>query len=156
MSKIAFHPHTQAGVRIIELIDEIMRLNGRWLSMAKVLAEGTELRSMTGGLVLVAVVCAAESPTVARIARSLGYSRQAVQKQANKLAELGYIRFEDNPRHKRAKQLLPTKTGIAAYELGNAASVQWADRMGSEMGERELARTVSMLCRVRRPARSAA
>lgn len=147
---LTFNSHTRSGELVIGLVDELMRLHGRWLSVAKALTDGTQLHSMTSGLVLSAVVCAQEPPTVARIARSLGYSRQAIQRIANDLETLGYIRFEDNPHHKRAKQLVPTPAGQQAYNRSNDASVEWADQMGSELGEAELAQTVSMLRRIRR------
>lgn len=147
---IYFNPHTKAGTHAIELIDELMRLNGRWLTMAKILSHGTEIRSMSRGLVLSAVVCAKEPPTVAKIARSLGQSRQAVQRVADCLAELGYIHYQENPKHKRAKLLQATEEGLAAYDVGNAASVEWADHMGSALGEKDLAQTVHLLRKVRR------
>ncbi|MDY0011264.1 MAG: MarR family transcriptional regulator [Rhodocyclaceae bacterium] len=147
---IRFNPHTRAGGLVIELVDELMRLHGRWMSLARNLSNGTQIHSMTSGLVLASVVCAVEPPTVARIARSLGYSRQAIQRVADELERLGYIRYQDNPHHKRAKLLLASEEGLAAYNRSNDASVEWADKMGTTLGEGDLFQTVATLRRVRR------
>lgn len=142
--------HTPVGAHVVELIDEVLRLRGRLLSATRNLTAGTGIRSLSQGLVLNAVVRAKEPPTVARIGRSLGYTRQAIQRVADELAAAGYLRFEDNPHHKRAMQLVATGRGLTAYRQSNDASVEWADRAGSALGKRELARTVTMLRRIRR------
>lgn len=147
---ISFDPHTNAGIRVVELYDELLRLHGRLLSVSKAMASGTELRSMTRVLVLSSVVSSSEPPTVARIARSLGYTRQAIQRIADELAELGYLEFQDNPHHKKAMQLVATKEGMAAYQRSNDATVGWADRMGTALGEAQLTSTVDTLRQVRR------
>lgn len=138
-----------AGSQVVELIDEVFRLRGRLLVATRNLSEGTLMRGLTQGLVLAAVVRANEPPTVARIGRSLGFTRQAIQRAADELAALGYLRFEANPHHKRAWQLVATEHGMAAYERSNDASVAWADRVGTDLGQPELRRTVANLRRIR-------
>ena len=99
----------QRSSRVIveELVDEILRLRGRVLSQARDMNEKRGLGGYSQGLILTAVVRAVEPPTVAKIARSLGLTRQSVQRTANELAERELVVFEDNPHHKRAKQLVP-------------------------------------------------
>ncbi len=51
------------------------------------------------------------STTVARAARRLGLTRQAVQKTANELAAAGLIEFRDNPDHKSSPLIFVTEKG---------------------------------------------
>lgn len=53
--------------------------------------------------------------TVPDIAASLGVSRQFVQTVCNDLLMLGFLKFKDNPRHKRSKIVSPTDQGLAAF-----------------------------------------
>lgn len=53
-----------------------------------------------------------EQYTVSQIGRMIGHRRQAVQRAAIAIEKLGLIKFVDNPNHKRAPLLLPTKKGI--------------------------------------------
>ncbi len=73
------------------------------------------------GLVLVSVVGADHPQTVPQIGRALGSSRQVIGRAANRLEELGFIRKLNNPDHKTAPLLEPTREG-RAYEnqLGSA------------------------------------
>ena len=60
----------------------------------------------------VALNAAAEAPaTVAEISRRFGFARQSVQRVADLLVEDGLAVYEDNPRHRRAKLLVPTRRG---------------------------------------------
>lgn len=141
---------TPAGKVVAELIDEVLRLRGRVLSTTREVNAQRGLHSQSQGFILTAVIHAAEPPTVARIARSLGLTRQSVQRTANELAAEGYVRFEDNPHHKRAKQLVATEQGIAAHARSAQASSQWADQLGAAIGRTELEQAVATLRRVRR------
>lgn len=92
--------------------DEVARLRGRMRALF------AETRAMSGLpemelMVLTAAVNAATPPTVAQIGRSLGHPRQVMQRAANRLAELGLVRFADNPDHKRASLIVATEAGRA-------------------------------------------
>jgi DNA-binding MarR family transcriptional regulator len=54
--------------------------------------------------------------TVARAARRMGLSRQAVQKTANELDELGCIEFVENPDHKTSPLIHVTDIGVELRE----------------------------------------
>jgi DNA-binding MarR family transcriptional regulator len=54
--------------------------------------------------------------TVARVARRIGLSRQAVQKVANELESGGLITFVPNPDHKTSPLIRITSTGHATQE----------------------------------------
>jgi DNA-binding MarR family transcriptional regulator len=141
--------HTAAGARFAELTDELLRLRGRLMTATRDLSAERGLQSQSQSLILSAVVRAPEPPTVARIARSLGLARQSVQRSANELALSGYIRFEDNPHHKRARQLVATRAGLDIYSHSTDARGHWADQVGSAIGEQELAQAGDTLRRIR-------
>ena len=99
--------------------DEVARLRGRMRALF------AETRAQTGLAemeltVLTATVNAAAPPTVAQIGRSLGHPRQVVQRAANRLAELGLVRYADNPDHKRASLIIATEAGLALKAADHA------------------------------------
>jgi DNA-binding MarR family transcriptional regulator len=142
--------NTEAGALVEVLLDEIWRLRGRVLSATREINEQRGLRSHSQGLILSAVVRALEPPTVARIARSLGLTRQSVQRTANELAEDGFVAFEDNPHHKRAKQLVATPEGLAAHARNADAKGEWTDRVGAVGGVGDLEHSVATLRKMRK------
>lgn len=137
--------HGDAGALVVDIVDEVLRLRGRVVAATRHLSNGTAVRGVTHGLVLNAVVCAAEPPTVPRIARSLGYARQVIQRAADDLVDDGLVACQNNPHHKTAKCLVPTQEGRAAYAATDAASVAWTDRIGAVLGQRALKDTVRLL-----------
>lgn len=50
----------------------------------------------------------------ASIARNMGLTRQAVQRIVDLLAERGFVEFQDNPHHRRAKLIVLTQAGLDA------------------------------------------
>ncbi|AXI76198.1 MarR family transcriptional regulator [Peterkaempfera bronchialis] len=119
------------------LIDEILRTRGRLVTATPAL--GAE-EGLTGSqsLVLAAVIRAVQPPTVPQIGRSLGHTRQAVQRTADALAQRGLIEFVDNPDHKRARRLVPTERGRAVDEDVQDRSRVWADRVTEGMDPGDL------------------
>src|SRR5687767_7130428 len=100
-----------AGDELTELVLKIFRLNGRLLEAAEGMTAGTPLTAARWQ-VLGAVL---RGPlTVAGIARSMGLTRQAVQRLADALVDDGLCAYEDNPAHRRAKLVVPTEQGWAA------------------------------------------
>ncbi|QIE89813.1 MarR family winged helix-turn-helix transcriptional regulator [Pseudomonas nitroreducens] len=138
--------HSEQGACLAELVDEILRLHGRVMSASKPDALGSSAQT----IVLASVVLAAEPPTVARIARSLGYSRQAVQRVADVLAGDGHVVYAENPHHKVSKLLVATEKGRAAYAQANRESAQWTARISRGLETVELEQTLSVLRQIRR------
>jgi DNA-binding MarR family transcriptional regulator len=130
MSADGLHP-------LSALIDEILRTRGRLVTTTPAL--GTE-EGLTGSqsLVLASVIRAVQPPTVPQIGRSLGYTRQAVQRTADALADRGLIEFVDNPDHKRARRLVPTEDGRAVDEAVQCRSHAWATRITEGMDPGDL------------------
>lgn len=96
------------------------------------------------------VLAAAENTpaSVAAIARLLGLARQSVQRVADVLAREGLVSYDDNPDHARAKLVRLTVRGQAALAVIQEAQRTWADRLGAEIGERELRRLLPVLDRM--------
>jgi DNA-binding MarR family transcriptional regulator len=113
---------------VIALIDEIARTQGR-LAAATALLGNEEQLSGAQLTVLTAVVQASSPPTVPQIGRSLGHTRQAIQRTADALSQLGLIEYAANPDHKRAHHLVPTDEGRAVFLRIEQRSRNWLDRV---------------------------
>jgi DNA-binding MarR family transcriptional regulator len=59
----------------------------------------------------------------------MGLSRQAVQRLANEMQKDGLARFESNPHHDRAKFVLLTDRGKAAFRSAMAKQHRWAESL---------------------------
>jgi DNA-binding MarR family transcriptional regulator len=129
MSADGLHPLTV-------LIDEILRTRGRLVTTTPALGADDGLTG-SQSLVLASVIRAVQPPTVPQIGRSLGHTRQAVQRTADALADAGLVEFVDNPDHKRARRLVPTEHGRAVDETVQRRSRAWAARIteGMDLGD---------------------
>lgn len=125
------------------LFDEVLRTAGRLVAATPTSAGG----GLTGSqnLVLTAVVRAERPPTVPEIARSLGHSRQAVQRLADVLVDRGLVETVDNPDHKRARRLVATPPGRAAYREADLLSRAWARRVTRDLSDKQLSAAVQTL-----------
>jgi DNA-binding MarR family transcriptional regulator len=86
--------------------------------------------------------------SVAEIGRVLGLARQSVQRVADALEDGGFVRYEDNPRHRRARLVVPTEAGTAALRRIEREQQPWADAIGAAVGQRDLERLRGLLDRV--------
>ena len=86
--------------------------------------------------------------SVAQIARTLGVSRQAVQRLADLLEADGLAEYADNPAHQRAKLLALTRRGREVLDAIRARQTVWANALGAEMSEAELCQARVVLDKV--------
>lgn len=140
--------HTQAGAAVTALILETFRLNGQ------LLAEGDRLTAPLGltsarWQVMGAIRTAGRPLTVAQIARRMGLSRQNVRRIANDLAGDGFLRFDDNPDHKRAKLAVPTQAGEATMDRIDAIQADWANALADGLDPAALDRAVGLMADIR-------
>jgi DNA-binding MarR family transcriptional regulator len=131
-----------------ELVDELLRTNGRLTSAFGDLVTDLGLTAAQH-TVLTAVVRAAEPPTVPRIARSLGHSRQAVQRLADDLVAAGLLTTEANPEHKRARLLVATPEGTRLYRTSAERAAAWSARVTAGIDQHDLDATAATLRRLR-------
>ena len=126
---------SRAGDALTELVLKVFRLNGRFLEVADAITSGTGLTAARWQ-VLGAVL--RQPLSVAGIARSMGLTRQSVQRLADVLAEEGLCAYQENPAHRRAKLLAPTQRGWAAIQRICPIQVAWANRVSATVGDEAL------------------
>jgi DNA-binding MarR family transcriptional regulator len=136
---------TPAGDAFSGLVVRLFRLNGL------LAAEGDALARPAGQSTARWQVLASieDAPmTVAQIARTLGLARQSVQRVADILEQAGLVSYEENPRHRRARLVTLTTPGRDALATIQSAQRPWANELGEEIGDHDLARLNALLDRV--------
>ncbi|MFM9706393.1 MarR family winged helix-turn-helix transcriptional regulator [Streptomyces galilaeus] len=123
----------------------VFRLNGQFLGVAEELARPAGLTA-AWWQVLGAVL--SEPLPVSGIARTMGITRQSVQRVADLLVGKGLAEYRPNPAHRRAKLLAPTERGLAAVARVDPGHDAFADRLAEAYGEAELAEAVRLLERL--------
>ncbi|MEU7647683.1 MarR family winged helix-turn-helix transcriptional regulator [Streptomyces huasconensis] len=123
----------------------VFRLNGQFLACSEELARPAGLTA-AWWQVLGAVL--REPLPVAGIARTMGITRQSVQRVADLLVTKGLAEYVPNPAHRRAKLLRPTERGRAAVAEIDPAHAELAARLAAALGGDELADTVRVLERL--------
>lgn len=133
---------TPSADAFTQLILETFRFNGLLISVGDQLVKGFGLSSSLWQ-VLGAI---RENPLpVAQIARNMGLTRQSVQRSANVLKNKKLVRYEENPDHKRAKLVIPTKKGQKVLKQVEKIQVDWSNRIAQKLSSKELKTTVQML-----------
>src|SRR5262245_40189092 len=99
---------TRAGEALTDLILEVFRLNGQLLAAGDRLARPVGQTSARWQ-VLGSIDTSAQ--TVSQIARSMGLTRQSVQRTVDRLLSDGQVMYQDNPDHERAKLVSLTAGG---------------------------------------------
>jgi DNA-binding MarR family transcriptional regulator len=123
----------------------VFRLNGQLLALAEHLSQPAGLTAAWRQVL--GVVRAGPLP-VAEIARSVGVTRQSVQRVADLLVDRGLADYLPNPAHRRAKLLCPTSKGHAAVRRIGPAHAAFASRLADEIGTEHLQRTLDDLTRL--------
>ena len=127
------------------LAKTVFRLNGQLVALAEGLAQPAGLKA-AWWQVLGAVL--ADPLPVADIARSIGVTRQSVQRIADLLVEHRLAEYAPNPAHRRAKLLRPTDNGRAAIRRIRPQHAELAQRLADELGTELLQRTLDDLARL--------
>jgi len=128
--------HNRSPLEVVNgIVLQVFKLNGYFIKAADCLTKESELTSARWqvlGTVL------HERHTVAAIARSMGLTRQSVQRIADRLVMEGLAEFLPNPAHKRAKLLSSTEKGLNSIKKIRPKVIAWADRVNDLIGEDEL------------------
>ncbi|MFJ2442490.1 MULTISPECIES: MarR family winged helix-turn-helix transcriptional regulator [unclassified Streptomyces] len=123
----------------------VFRLNGQFLAVFEEMARPAGLTAARWQ-VLGAVL---NGPLpVAGIARTMGITRQSVQRIADLLVESGLAAYEPNPAHRRAKLLRPTDEGLEAVRRITPGYTELAERLTAELGPEQFAETIRVLERL--------
>lgn len=134
--------YTRSGEAFTHLVLSVFRLNGLLLEAGDQLASPvgqTSARWQVMGCI------DDEARSVADIARIMGLARQSVQRVADLLVKDGLAVYSENPHHKRAKLLKLNAKGLKALRTIEAAQYLWANKLGEEIGERDLAKVAKVL-----------
>ncbi len=137
------------GDAMTDLVLETFRLNGRLLVAGDALVADIGLTSARWQ-VLGAMAMSPVPLPVAHIARNMGLTRQAVQRLANEMEGDGLVRFEPNPHHQRAKLVLLTPRGKAAYDAAMTRQGPWARRLAEGLSTKQIEAATALLRSIRR------
>jgi DNA-binding MarR family transcriptional regulator len=138
---------TPAGHAFTDLVVQTLRLHGLLIAAGNAMARPS---GQTEARWQVMDVIDHGPATVAEISRVFGLARQSVQRTADALVREGLARYEENPRHRRAKLIRLTPSGVSVLRKIQVAQRAWADALGAELGERDLHLAAEVLERVRR------
>ncbi len=136
--------HSAAGATLTELVLEIFRVNGRLLAAGDKLVANVGLTSARWQ-VLGAMRIAGGPQTVSWLARSMGLTRQAVQRVVNEMEAEGLVAFKANPAHRRAQLVALTRAGQIAILAADRRQAPWANTLARGLDRPELDRVLGVL-----------
>ncbi|NTV99152.1 MAG: MarR family transcriptional regulator, partial [Chlorobiaceae bacterium] len=117
---------TEKGAVFPGIVLEVFNLRGLLAAEGDRLTKGLGL-SGARRKVLGALSIAGEPVTVAKIARTMGQTRQDVQRISDEMARDGIVEYLENPHHKRAKNMVLTPKGKEVCEQLSELQVPWAE-----------------------------
>ena len=138
--------HTTQGNAFGEIVLEIFRLNGRLIDAGDRMAAPV---GQTSARWQVLGVVVGGPASVAQVARTMGLTRQAVQRTADLLAADGLVRYTDNPHHRRAKLVTMTPKGQQALDYIHQRQARWANRIGGQHDPEQMRTAATVLRRLR-------
>ena len=144
MTRSSQAAHTPQGARLTELILDVFKLNGRLLAAGDQLVAGLGLTSARWQVLGALAFCGAAQP-VANIARTMGLTRQAVQRVVNELEAEGFLTFAPNPHHQRAKLVALSKSGAKAFEAAAKRQAPWANQLARRLPVRDIRTALSVV-----------
>lgn len=138
---------SQKGLVLTEIVLEVFKLGGLLVS------EGDQMGAEYGitsarWKILGALSLAREPQTVPQIARSMGLTRQAVQRLVDAMHEDELLLFHENPGHKRAKLISLSELGEMIFAKMYKKQSGWAITCSAGITEPELETTLSVLKRI--------
>lgn len=133
---------------LTDLILETFRLNGRLLAAGDALVADAGLTSARWQ-VLGAMALSPVPLPVAHVARNMGLTRQAVQRLVNEMERDGLVRFMPNPHHQRARLVILTPRGKAAYDAAMKRQEPWARSLVNRMSAERIAAAAVTLRTIR-------
>ncbi len=135
--------HTPAQT-LGNLAIENFRLSSKFLAAGDQLAKDFNMTSARWQVL--GTLTNAERPiTVAQIARHMGLKRQSVQRVTDWLWEQHLAEYQPNPRHLRAKLVVPTERGLRVLEKLECRRSTWADDVAAELDPDALEVTIRTL-----------
>lgn len=138
---------SKKGPVFTEVVLEVFKLGGFLVS------EGDQMGSEYGitsarWKILGALALAGEPQTVPQIARSMGLTRQAIQRLVDAMHKDGFLIFLQNPEHKRARLIGLSDLGEEIYSKLYDKQSEWASACSKGFSPEELEITLSVLKRI--------
>lgn len=118
------------GRALTALVLDIFRLNGELVSTGDALVQDLGLTSARWQ-VLGTVARTVQPEPVAQLARTMGLTRQAVQRVVDDLRANNLVRLETNPYHKRAMLVVLTDVGKEAYCRASERQLRWVNDLAN-------------------------
>jgi DNA-binding MarR family transcriptional regulator len=133
---------SEGGALLTHVIIATFRLNARLMEAAQDLAAHGGLTAawwqVLGGVL-------DEPHTVAEVGRTMGVSRQGVQRIADLLVERGLAEYKPNPAHRRAKLLACTEAGYLAIRQISVAQHPWTTQLSKSVDLDDLRTTLATM-----------
>lgn len=111
---------------LTDLVLEVFRLNGALLAAGDSLVGDLGLTSARWQ-VMGAIALSPVPLPVAHLARTMGLTRQSVQRLVDEMKRDGLVRLVPNQHHRRAMLVLLTEVGESAYRAAMGRQERWAD-----------------------------
>ena len=133
---------TTSAEAFTQLILEAFRFNGRLLAagdrLTKELGLSSALWQVLGAI--------DETPLpVAQIARNMGLTRQSVRRTANVLMTKGFVEFQENPNHRRAKLVVLTNQGSKVLGQATKIQIDWSNRIAQDLSASKLNAAIQII-----------
>lgn len=127
---------TPSGEALYELIVQLPRLYHAIRALAR---ESEAMAGWSEGLWGLLQSLKTDGPrTVPQIARSKGVARQRIQKLVDEANAMGFLRFRENPDHKRSRIVMLTAEGRSAFEGFDSGVRNAAESFSENMDIRDL------------------
>ncbi len=129
---------------INDLIVTIFRVGGSLLEAGSRLVEDIGL-TPAWWQVLGALALSPTPLTVPQIARSMGLTRQSVQRIVDLLAARNFVYMEPNPHHRRAKLIALTEEGEQVYLQAQKRQLPWSEGLEAGLSQDSIIAAVELL-----------
>lgn len=140
------NPSTE-GKLLTDIILEIFKLNGFLILEGDQITK--ELGLSSARWKVLGALSGSKNPiTVPDIARTMGLTRQAVQRLVNEMIKDGLLNSQVNPSHKRAKLLALTKKGKDFFERLEQKQIPWVNSIADGLEAKDLQIVYSVLQKV--------
>jgi DNA-binding MarR family transcriptional regulator len=136
--------HTKQGQLFTQIVLELFKLNGL------LVAEGDQITkehalSSARWKILGALALSSHAMTVPQIANNMGQTRQSVQRLADAMHKDGFLDYQVNPYHKRAKLVALSNKGEQIYSLLERKQIPWANSSSADISVGDMDVTLSVL-----------
>jgi DNA-binding MarR family transcriptional regulator len=135
---------TKQGQLFTQTVLELFKLNGL------LVAEGDQITKEHGlssarWKILGALALSPHPITVPQIANKMGQTRQSVQRLADAMHKDGFLNYQENPYHKRAKLVVISNKGENIYELLKRKQIPWAIRSSAKINAADMTVALSVI-----------